>query len=101
MNNNPESELFSRMVAGLTDNDLEQLRSVLHWETDKRNNQKYSEGKFPALNSAEMALVNNGLRINAIKEYQNRTNQSLITSKLVVENYHDELINAGHRKQNP
>lgn len=85
MNNNPTAELFTRLVSGLSDNDLNELRTVVYWEEDKRIQKKIKEGKYPELNFNEQVAIRSNNKIGAIKEYRIRNDISSREAKLVVE----------------
>ena len=93
--------MFERIVSVLTDEELEKLSGALYSEQNTRAEKKFDNNEFPELNAEEIQLVKEGLRINAIKAYRDRTKLNLRLAKMVVDNVFDELINQGHRKLNP
>lgn len=66
-----------------------------------RDKEKFKAGGFMKLNFNEKVAARSNNKIGAIKEYHERTGVSLRLSKMIVDSFVDEAINAGHRKQNP
>lgn len=59
-------------VAVLTDDELETLHSVVWEEINVRTKRHYVEGKYPSVNQAEIKMVRDGHKIDAIQAYRKR-----------------------------
>ncbi len=78
---------ISLLLGKLSDEELSALGSFLSREERLRASAKFDRGEFLPLNQAEKDLLASGKKIEAIKNYKDRTKQSLYLCQSVVNHY--------------
>lgn len=73
-----------KFVKALSNSELDELQKAILSEKSKRLN----VNDFPPLNSEEKNLIVFKGKVAAILAYRLRTNQTVIVSKFMVENFH-------------
>ena len=74
---------MSKFVKSLSNHEINELQKCLARESVLR----FNVSSFPPLNLEEIAILNTKGKVSAILAYRNRTSQTVLISKLVVENF--------------
>lgn len=80
---------ISLLLEKLSDAELSALGVFVSQEERRRAYYKFDKGEFDALDQSEKDLIAKSKKIQAVKNYKDRTNQSLYLCKLVVDHYLD------------
>lgn len=79
------NDFLTRVIGILSDSELEEARSMLYFESQKRVRANISANKYPPLSDHERNMAMNNNRVCAIKSYKERTNLSLMEAKEIVD----------------